>query len=514
MRQLGKKYKIDSELRVSKNNIKHDTFDKTLWNKDLKNSSDEFEKSVNEYSKDYKPFRELNEDLFFSLYKYSPEKFKKSEIDYEYLLNGQVMDEMMETPEYKDLRSTTRLNIEFSFLATQILSQDSKKIVEKYREEAQKLADQLKELEDQINGAGKPEEQGDQDDQEDSDGNGQASKKLTLEEAKKLYEEKYDELQKIVPRTERANIIQGLKKAKEQAAEVQDFLQSFGLEQNNEFIRSSYQDKLKLLDRLRNSSKLKKIAKLSGKYKRMAVLSQREKIRKGNNEFINIEIGNDLNKIIPLEYLKFLDDDLNAVFLKNYVENSLLQSEFGIRERKQQGPIVCCIDSSGSMSGEAEIWSKAVAMGLLEICKIQKRSFVAIHFDSSRKESLPCQEFPHGTSPKPDALLEMAETFLSGGTAFEPPLELARDKIMQEKAFEKADIVFITDGESVVRDSWLKDFLAWKKEKAIKVHSILITVDWASDATLKEFSDSITLLKNIREDSGMEELAMNLFISM
>ena len=40
MRQLGKKYKIDSELRVSKNNIKYDTFDKTLWNKDLKNSSD------------------------------------------------------------------------------------------------------------------------------------------------------------------------------------------------------------------------------------------------------------------------------------------------------------------------------------------------------------------------------------------------------------------------------------------------------------------------------------------
>ena len=60
MRQLGKKYKIDSELRVSKNNIKYDTFDKTLWNKDLKNSSDEFEKSVNEYSKDYKSFHELN----------------------------------------------------------------------------------------------------------------------------------------------------------------------------------------------------------------------------------------------------------------------------------------------------------------------------------------------------------------------------------------------------------------------------------------------------------------------
>lgn len=338
--------------------------------------------------------------------------------------------------------------------------------------------------------------------------------RIELEEAKRLYEEKYNELQTIVPKTERAEVVNILKKAKEAVGEVQDFLQSFGLEQSSEFIRSSYQDKLKLLEKLRNSPKLQKIARMSGKYRRMAILSQREKIRRGNNEFVKIDIGNDLARIIPLEYLKFLDDDLNTVFMKNYVEGSLLQAEFGIREKKQQGPVVCCIDSSGSMSGEAEIWSKAVALGLLEICKIQKRSFVAIHFDSSPKSQLMFQEFLIGHQNDPTKLIELAEIFLGGGTAFEPPLELARDKIMQQKAFEKADIIFITDGESAVRDSWLKDFLAWKKEKAVKIHSILITVSWASDVTLKEFSDSITTLTNIREEVDMENLAMNMFISV
>jgi uncharacterized protein with von Willebrand factor type A (vWA) domain len=40
----------------------------------------------------------------------------------------------------------------------------------------------------------------------------------------------------------------------------------------------------------------------------------------------------------------------------------------------------------------------------------------------------------------------MAEYFSGGGTLFEPPLELAKDKIELDKEFTKADIVFVTDG--------------------------------------------------------------------
>jgi len=495
MRDLGKKYKINSEIRISKNTIRTDTFDKTLWNEELKSLNESFAESIDEYKEGYKQFEELNEDLFLSLYKYAPEKNKLNEIHYDYLLNNQVIDLMIDTNEYKDLRSSTRLNKEFSYLSTQILSEDSKKIIDKYKEEAKALADELSELE---GGSGIP---------------GGGANKMSLAEAKELYEKKYEELQNIIPKTERTSIINSIKKAKESAAELQDFIQSFGLEQNNEFIRSSYQDKLALLDKLRNSSKLQKIAKMAGKYRRMAIMSQREKVRRGNNEFVDIETGNDLDKIIPMEFLKLLDDDLDIIFFKNYIEKSLLQSEFGIKERKQEGPIVCCIDSSGSMSGEPEIWAKSVALGLLEICKIQKRSFVAIHFDCSRKETLQFQEFPLGHQNNPNKLIEMAELFLGGGTAFEPPLDLARDKIMQEKNFSKADIIFITDGESVVRDNWLLEYLKWKKEMSVKIHSIIIDNYYASDITLKEFSDSITKLSDMKEESNLESIAMNLFMS-
>ena len=511
MRDLGKKYKISSDIRISKNTIRTDTFDKTLWNEELKSLNEPFAKSIDKYKEEYHQFEELNEDLFLSLYKYAPEKNKINEIDYDYLLNNQVIDLMIDTNEYKDLRSSTRLNKEFSYLSTQILSEDSKKIIDKYKEEAKALADELSELE---GGAGLPAD-GDGNEPVDESGNkkGKGANKMSLAEAKELYEKKYEELQNIVPKTERASLVNSIKKAKESAAELQEFIQSFGLEQNNEFIRSSYQDKLALLNKLRNSPKLQKIAKRAGKYRRMAIMSQREKIRRGNNEFVDIETGNDLDKIVPLEFLKLLDDDLDIIFFKNYIEKSLLQSEFGIRERKQEGPVVCCIDSSGSMGGEPEIWAKSVALGLLEICKIQKRSFVAIHFDCSRKEALQFQEFPLGHQNDPNKLIEMAELFLGGGTAFEPPLDLARDKIMQEKNFNKADIIFITDGESAVRDIWLEGYLKWKKEMSVKIHSVVIDVYYASKSTLSEFSDSVTKLSDMREESDLENIAMNLFMS-
>jgi uncharacterized protein with von Willebrand factor type A (vWA) domain len=103
----------------------------------------------------------------------------------------------------------------------------------------------------------------------------------------------------------------------------------------------------------------------------------------------------------------------------------------------------------------------------------------------------------------------MAEYFERGGTEFEPALNLARQKIGTDKLFQKADIVFITDGQAVIRDTWLAEFKQWKKDNKVNIYSVLIDSWDNSDATLKQFSDRVDKLSNIKE--SQDDLAVSLF---
>ena len=173
--------------------------------------------------------------------------------------------------------------------------------------------------------------------------------------------------------------------------------------------------------------------------------------------------------------MKLKHPTLRRLFKKNLLEKSLFQYEYYPQTKESRGPIVCCIDSSGSMYGVKEIWAKAVALGLLEIAKLQKRSFCAIHFSSGWNESaLHTNSFSKKNPYSIAEVIDLAEYFEGGGTQFEPPLDKARQIINNSTEYKKADIVFITDGESVVRDIWLEDFNAWKDEIGLSVYSVLI----------------------------------------
>lgn len=62
------------------------------------------------------------------------------------------------------------------------------------------------------------------------------------------------------------------------------------------------------------------------------------------------------------------------------------------------------------MSGDNEIWAKSVAMGVLEICRIQKRDLYVIHFDASPKERLHCNHFPKNNY-NVEEIIDMCEYF-------------------------------------------------------------------------------------------------------
>lgn len=100
-----------------------------------------------------------------------------------------------------------------------------------------------------------------------------------------------------------------------------------------------------------------------------------------------------------------------------------------------------------------------------------------------------------------------------GGTLFEPALDKSRMLIEQQEDYKKADIVFITDGESAITDGWNDDFVKWRDDNNVTVYGILIDSYYNSDATMKMFCNEIHKLSALNESSS-EDLAITLFDAM
>jgi len=150
---------------------------------------------------------------------------------------------------------------------------------------------------------------------------------------------------------------------------------------------------------------------------------------------------------------------------------------------------------------------------LLDLARAQKRPFLVIHFDAGHKASLHTNYFPAKEAYDIREVLDMATYFSGGGTLFEPALDLSRDTISDRKEFSKSDIIFITDGLCSVRDEWLKEYVAWKKTNNVKIYSILINSYVNNVASLEEFSDSVTVLSDLRQ-SPADNLALTIFSQM
>lgn len=95
-------------------------------------------------------------------------------------------------------------------------------------------------------------------------------------------------------------------------------------------------------------------------------------------------------------------------------------------------------------------------------------------------------------------MVELATTFLGGGTNFESPLSMAANVISKSR-FKKADIVFVTDGEAGVTDRFIESWNELKAKKDFRVLSLLIGTE--CDNVVKLFSDRVVKASGFQDDA-------------
>ena len=127
-------------------------------------------------------------------------------------------------------------------------------------------------------------------------------------------------------------------------------------------------------------------------------------------------------------------------------------------------------------------------MTLLEIAAESHRSFALIHFAGG--SSCQVDIFRPGEYTLEDKL-SAAETFLGGGTNFERPVREAI-RLMDTEGFEKADVVFITDGECELPDACRQELQAAQATYHFTVTGILLDEGRADmDFSLESFCQNV-----------------------
>lgn len=232
--------------------------------------------------------------------------------------------------------------------------------------------------------------------------------------------------------------------------------------------------RIELARRLDNP-KFKRMSQLIGPFSREALAEQKRKVVVIPEEIVDLTLGDDIPRVIATELARFDMEETEMLFLKDLAEKQLVQYEMKGFEKIARGGIIYCHDGSGSMSGEREIWAKAIGLALLHVAKKQRRSFYGIQFGSAREIRI--DDFRDTKKITPEKVIDFAEYFFNGGTDFMAPLKHALTILEREHAefgAVQADIVFATDGCAPIADQFMKDLKEKQRKLDFKVWGIQI----------------------------------------
>jgi Mg-chelatase subunit ChlD len=244
------------------------------------------------------------------------------------------------------------------------------------------------------------------------------------------------------------------------------------------------------LDRLfERSLELRRIIDLLGRME-ATQRSRRGHDRGGREDVVGVLVGGDLSDALACEIALLSDTTSEDIFYQRLVERRLICLELRGEVTENQtsaearGPIVVCVDTSGSMQGAPEIVAKAVVLALIRRAIPSQRPVHLLLFGGPGEfVDLVIER----GSKVAGRLLEFLTMGFHAGTDFDGPLLRALD-ILTTPEFEKADVLVITDGLCRASRRICERVEKAKAEGDFRIVSLVIGGD---DSGVREFSDQV-----------------------
>lgn len=279
---------------------------------------------------------------------------------------------------------------------------------------------------------------------------------------------------------------------------VDKMVNHFGTEPG-ELAKMDMEDILKLVDQYKDDPKVNGLIDKMGHMDKVArKVEKRITKRAPNRQLEPMVLSDDLPNLMAHEKIALRHPTLKKDFKARLINQELECYDTEGEETECKGPVVFCKDTSYSMHGVPDTWCSALYLTMASRMCRKHRESVLINFSSPGQ--LRCTEFHRGESFA--KYIDEASYMFGGGTCFETPLTKALEYIEMSR-YDKADIVFMTDGMCWVGDEFLKRFLRVKHDRKFKVLSILINIQAVGDNVIKQFSDNIELLTDFQKDEDV-----------
>ena len=190
-----------------------------------------------------------------------------------------------------------------------------------------------------------------------------------------------------------------------------------------------------------------------------------------------VTIGNDIASMLPNEMAQMVDDDLNGLFvykfatrnLQNFKYKSLVMHpshKLQLHKARQKGPMVVCLDTSGSMAGTPERISHALIVKLLQLALRQDRDFLLIAFSMSAKAF----EVRRNRA----RLLDFFRKPANGDTDVTDMLGMCAESLMNKPEYMSADVCLVSDYKMPVADVKLMGDVARLRDAGTKFYGLQI----------------------------------------
>jgi len=452
-----------------------DTFDKRRF-KEIYNMSQGLQKLS--LDGELPTFEPLLGDIWASLYKMKPELIEEGIPD-DLQVNKSFMEKIMNDDSFENYRNITRLDDLSSAIGTVKFGEKTNEwlIEQKQRDEGlQKQMQKIQAMKSQIQKR----------EQQNGAGNGSEELQEVLKEA---MSDLGDQLQQTLQNNSNS-FSQAMAQAMQETKQTKDSLKSLlgdtsAGSGDAELKKVPLRDQITLAEKIASNKQMKEIADWAGRFKQITRKKQKSK-HSDSMERSGVTLGNDIEKLLPMELGLYTHPITKNDFLRRFVEGQTIQYEQKGHEVLGKGPIILCLDQSGSMH-KLDTQSKGFTLALMSIARKQRRDFCLILFSTRTK----IFKYERGKIKSSD-MINLAQTFLGGGTDFALPLDRAMN-VINESRFKQADVVFVTDGEDRVKDSFLEVFNEMKREKKFNVLSLTIG---SSTKTVNQFSDKVVQVKD------------------
>lgn len=203
------------------------------------------------------------------------------------------------------------------------------------------------------------------------------------------------------------------------------------------------------------------------------------------SEIGGLHESDDLHSVLPSELALLGSADTEALFLQKYADKSLLTYQFQGRslvtsdkvayatkqkqKRKEKGPFVLCIDTSGSMDGLPSQIAKVLCFAIMKMAAKEQRKCYLISFSIGIK-TINLLDIANNM----DKIVDFLGMSFDGGTDITPALSEALG-ILQTADYKDADVMMISDFVMFdIREDLLRR-IQKEQSRGTKFHSLTLS---------------------------------------